>query len=147
MIFRSCLFQGFQLTALVVRGPSELHPIFTVSPDGVAIHHEKVSGAVSCVQTFVHHPLFTQRNFFTETAIGRFNTAIAIRHRSEIEPWRAIGVEAGPVIADPKSCREKVVRRRKTIRDTRKCWFGVNTVASSTVGKVAPDDCPCFWCC
>ena len=96
-----CCFQLFQLTALVVRGPSELHPIFTVSLDGVAMNHEKAEGAVACVQDFVRHPLFTQRIFLSKTGIGMLNTAVAaadaVRHSSEFDPCRAIGVEAGPV--------------------------------------------------
>ena len=54
----SCL-QVSQLTALVVRGSSELHPVFAVSLKGLAINHEKVNGAVPCFQYFVRHPLFT----------------------------------------------------------------------------------------
>ena len=57
-------FQILELTALLVKGPSELHPVFTVSPNGVAIDDEKVMGAVVSVQDFVRHPLSTQSNFF-----------------------------------------------------------------------------------
>ena len=64
MIFHVCCFKVFQLTALVVRGSSESHPVFTMSLDMVAINHGKVFDAVACVQDFVRHRLFTQRNFF-----------------------------------------------------------------------------------
>ena len=83
-------------------GPSELHPVFTLSLNGVAIDHEKVKGAVTCVQYFVRHPLFTQRSFFSETGISMLNTAVtaadAVRNSGRFDPWGAIGVEAGPVI-------------------------------------------------
>ena len=129
------------MTALVVRGPSDLHPVFTASLDGVAIEHKKVNGAVACVQDFVRHLLFTQRNFFSETGISMLNTAVgaasAVRHSSEFDPWGAIGVEAGPVIADLKSCREKVVSRSKAVKDTWERWYGEETVVSSTVDEVA----------
>ena len=36
-----------QLTALVVKGPSELHPVFTVSLNRVAVDLEQVKGAVA----------------------------------------------------------------------------------------------------
>ena len=125
----------------MVRCPSELHPVYTVLLDGVAIDHEKVEGALACVQNFVRHPLFTQRNFFPETGISMLNTAVAatvaVRQSSEFDPWRAIGVEAGPVIADLESCREKVVSRRKAVEYTRERWFGAETVASSAVGQAA----------
>ena len=84
----------------MVSGPFELHPVFTVSLDGIAINHEKVKGAVACVQDFVRLPLFLQRKFFSETGISMLNTAVtaadAVRNSSKFDPWGAIGVEAGP---------------------------------------------------
>ena len=125
------------MTALVLRGP-----IINVSLNGVAIDHEKVKGAVVCVQDFLRHPLFTQRNFFSETGISMMNTTVTaadpVRHSSKFDPWGAISVEAGPVIADLKSCLEKIILRRKAVKDTQERWFGSETVASSAVGKAAP---------
>ena len=71
-----CCFQIFQLTVLVVEGPSELHPVFTVTLHGIAIDLEKVKWAVAGVQDFVRHPLFTQSNIFSETGISMLNTAV-----------------------------------------------------------------------
>ena len=106
----------------MVKGPSELHPVFTVSLNGVAIDHEKVKGAVARVQVFVRHSLFTQRNFFSGTGISMLNTAVTaaddVRNSARLDPWGALVVEAGPVIADLKSCRGKVVSRRKAEKDT-----------------------------
>ena len=125
----------------MVKGPSELHPVFTVSLDGVAIEHEKVKGAVACVQDFVRHPLFTQRSFFSETGISMLNTAVTaadtVRNSSGFDPWGAINVSAGPVIADSKSCREKIMSQWKAVKDTRERWFSSETVASSAVGESA----------
>ena len=125
-----------------MRGPSELHHVFTVSLNGVAIDHEKVKGAVACVQDFVRHPLFTQRSFFSETGISMLNTAVtavdAVQNSARFNPWGAIGVEASPVIADLKSCREKISSRRKAMKDTRERWFSAETVASSAVAETAP---------
>ena len=126
----------------MVRGPSEVHPVFTVSLDGVAIDHEKVKGAVACVQDFVRHPSFTQRSFSSETGISMLNTSVtapdAVRNSDRFNPWGAIDVEAGPVIADLKSCREKILSQRKAVKDTRERWFSAETVASSAVGERAP---------
>ena len=137
-----CCFRIFQLTALVVKGPSELQPVLTASLNGAAISHEKMNGAVACVQDFVRHPLFTQRNFFSETWSSMLNTAITaadiVRNSSKVDPWGAIGVEGGPVVADLKPCRGKIVSRRKAVEDTRERWFGAGTVASSAVGEAAP---------
>ena len=70
------------------------------------------------------------------------NTAVtaadAVRHSSEFDPWGAIRVEAGPVIADLKSCREKVVSSRKVVKDTLERSFAAEPVASSAVGEAAP---------
>ena len=137
-----CCFQIFHLTALVVIGPSELHPVFTVSLKGVAIDHEKAKGAVACVQDFVRQPLFIHRNFFPETGISMLKTAVtaagAVRNSAKFDPWGAIEVKAGSVIADLKSRREKFVSRWKAVRDTRERCFSAETVASSAVGETAP---------
>ena len=70
------------------------------------------------------------------------NTAVtvadAVRNSARFDPWGAIDVEAGPVIADLKSCREKVMSQRKVMKDTRERWFSAETVASSAVGESAP---------
>ena len=99
-------------------------------------------GAVACVQDFVSHPLFTQRNFFSETGISKLNTAVtaadAVRNSAKFDAWGAIGVEAGPFIADLRSCRDKIVSRRKVVRDARERWFSAETVASSAVCETAP---------
>ena len=99
-------------------------------------------GAVACVQDFVRHPLFTQRSFFSETGISMLNTAVtaadAVRNSALFDPWGAIDVEAGPVVADLKSCREKIISQRKAVKDTRERWFSTETVASSAIGESAP---------
>ena len=126
----------------MVKGPSELHPVFTVSLVGVAIDHVKVKGAVACVQDFVCHPSFTQRSFFSETGIGMLNNAVTVadtvRNSARFDPWGATDVEAGPVIIDLKSCREKILSQMKAVKDTRERWFSAETVASSAVGESAP---------
>ena len=89
----------------------------------------------------MRNPLFTQRNFFSETGINMLNAAVTaadvVRHSSEFDPWGEIRLEASPVIADLKSCQEKIVSRRKAVKDTRERWFGAETLASSAVGEAA----------
>ena len=111
------LFSGLSVERVSSEGSprvvSRLHCVFRWVP----IDHEKVKGAVACVQAFVRHPLFTQRKFFSETGISKLNTAVtaadAVRHGSEFDPWEAFGLEVGPVFADLKSRREKVVSRKR----------------------------------
>ena len=90
----------------------------------------------------MRHPLFTQRSFFSETGISMLNTAVtaadAVQNSARFDPWGAIDVEASPVIADLKSCPEKILSGRKAMKDTRERWFSAETVASSAVGETAP---------
>ena len=132
----------FSVDSISGEGPSELHAVVIVSMNGVAIDHKKVRGAVACVKDIVRHPMFAQRNFISETGISMLNTAVtatdAVQNSANFGPWEAIGVEAGPVIADLKSCREKSVSRRKAVRDTGERWFSAETIASSAVCETAP---------
>ena len=70
------------------------------------------------------------------------NTAVtaadAVQNSARFDPWGALGVEASPVIADLKLCREKILSRRKAMKDTWERWFSAETVASSAVGETAP---------
>ena len=76
------------------------------------------------------------------------NTAVtaadAVRNSARFDRWGAIDVEAGPVVADLKSCREKVMSQRKAMKDTRERWFSAETVASSGVGESAPRTTVCI---
>ena len=62
------MFQVFQLTALVMRGPATRGKKFIVSLDRVAIKKEEVRGVLLCAQNFVRSPHFTQKSFFSESA-------------------------------------------------------------------------------
>ena len=64
--------------------------------------------------------------------------ADTVRNSDRFNPWGAFDVEVGPVIADLKSCREKILSQRKAVKDTRERWFSAETVASSAVGERAP---------
>ena len=125
----------------MVKGPSELHPVFTVSLDGVAIDHEKVKGQWRVYRTLCVIPC-SHTEVFSETGISMLNTAVtaadAVRNSDRFDLWEAIGVEAGPIIPDLKSCREKILSQRKAVKVTRERWFSAETVASSAVGESAP---------
>ena len=49
---------------------------YSVLAMGFAIVHEKVNGAVACVQDFMRHLPFTQRNY-SETGISMLSTVVA----------------------------------------------------------------------
>ena len=77
-----------------------MHPVFTVSVNRVAIDHEKVKGAVACVQDFVRQPLFTQRIFFSATGISMLNTAVtaadAVQNSARFDPWEQLVWKLAP---------------------------------------------------
>ena len=70
------------------------------------------------------------------------NTAVTaadvVRSSDRFGPWVATDVEVGPVFADLKPCREKILCQRKAVKDARERWFSAETVASSAVGESAP---------
>ena len=47
-------------------------------------------------------------------------------------------METGPVNADLKANREKVLLQGKTTKDTGEWWFAAESVASAVVGEAAP---------
>ena len=61
------VFQVFQLTTLVIRGPASPGKKFIVSLDRVSIREEEVRGFLHCVKDFVRSPHFTQKNFLSES--------------------------------------------------------------------------------
>ena len=127
----------------MVKCPSDLHPVFTVSLNGVAIAHEQVKGAATCVQDFVRHPC-SHRGIFSQRLGSACWTLLTLSQMLfeivlDLTPGGLlVAIEAGPVIADLKWCREKIVSRREAVRDTREHWFSAETVASTAVGETAP---------
>ena len=67
-----------------------------------------------------------------------FASADAVRPGCNFDIWRGFGLEAGPLIVHLKAFREKFLMQMKAVKDTRDCWFGVDSMASSVVGDAAP---------
>ena len=72
------LFQGFQLTTLVIRGPANCGKRLIVSLDCVAIKEEEVRGVLLCVQDFFRSPHFTQRSFFSDSGSRMSSESVVI---------------------------------------------------------------------
>ena len=122
-----------------MRGPLDLHPVITVSLDGVPMDYENLKEAVACVQDFVRHLLFTQRNFFSETGISMLSTAIAAANAvGTVLSLEVIRIEAVPEIAYLKSCWEKFVSRKKAVKEHGSDGLVQKTVASSVVAEASP---------
>ena len=125
----------------MVRGPVDLPEKFSVCLNEVQIAHNEIEGAMACVlqpfiYTIVRSPLFTQRNFFSESGISMLKKAVPSARIICERSWReSIEVCAGSVISDLKACREKVVVSRKTSKESRGRWFDADSVVSSLVEK------------
>ena len=122
------LFQVFQLTTLVIRGPPTYDEMFTVSLDRVVIKEEEVRGVLLCVQDFVRSPHFTQKNFFSESGLTMLSESVAIADSITSNPfyapWSVVeSASASQVITDFCVCRDRVLLRRRTAKDTSERWF------------------------
>ena len=99
------MFQVFQLSALVIRGPATRGEKFIVSLDRVAIREEKVRGVLLCVQDFVRSLHFTQRNFFPESGFTMLSESVAIADSITSSPvyapWSFVETDcAGQVVTN-----------------------------------------------
>ena len=87
----SCIFQVFQLMALIVHGSITSGEKIIISLARVMVAENEVSGALLCVQDFVSSTHFTQRNFFSASGIALFAEAAAIcdniTSSAGFEPW------------------------------------------------------------
>ena len=130
-------FQVFQITALALRGPLPSGEKFTVCLDRVAIPENTVRGVLLCVQDFVRDPVFTQRSFFSETGVEMLSEAAAISNSitssSVCVPWSAAESESSArIISDLKTCFEKVLERRRMVKDTSEQWYRLGAVRPSS---------------
>ena len=128
------------MTVLFQRGPAEEVPRFQLNLDRVTIDHRSIDSAICCVQSFVRDPLFTQRDFFTDSGfsmlLSAVNVAGSVCEDSVYEPWAVISAEGyAAVVSDLKRAYDVVVVRRKDSRDTSERCFGVGSVTSSAVGE------------
>ena len=133
----SASFQLFQLTALALRGPLPSGEKFTVCLDWVAIPENTVRGVLLCVQDFVRDPVFTQRSFFSDTGVEMLSEAAAISNsitsRSVYVPWSTVESESSArIISGLKTCFEKVLERRRMVKDTSEQWYRLGAVRPSS---------------
>ena len=105
--------------------------------DRVAIREDIVRGVLLCVQVFVRDPVFTQRNFFSETGVEMLSEAAAISDSitssSPYVPWSAVESESSArIISDLKTCFEKALERRRLVKDTSEQWYRLGAVRPSS---------------
>ena len=63
------MFQVFQITTLVIRGPQTCGERFIIYPDCFANKEGEVRGVQLCVKDFVRSPHFTKRSIFSEDGL------------------------------------------------------------------------------
>ena len=134
------LFQVFQLTTLVIRGPATHREKFMINLDRVAIPEEEVLGVLLCVQNFVRSPHFTQRSFFSESGLTMLSESVAIADsitsNPVYAPWKVVeSAGASQVITDLCACWGWVVMLRRTAIDTSECWYHGSTPRSETASR------------
>ena len=130
-------FQVFQLTALALRGPLPSGEKFAVGLYRVAIREDIVRGVLLCVQDFVRDPVFTQRNFFSETGVEMLSEAAgisdSITSTSVYVPWSTVESKSSArIISDLKTSFEKAVQRRRVVKDTSEQWYRLGAVRPSS---------------
>ena len=74
------LFQVFQLTTLVIRGPAIHGGKFLVSLDCVATKEKEVRGVLLCVQDFVRSPQFSEISFLSVSGSTMLSESVVIAH-------------------------------------------------------------------
>ena len=130
----------FQLTFLIPRDSIEELPKFSLKLDGVALSHQSIESSITCVQSFVWSPKFTQCDFFSDNGIVLLTPAVTaagtIRGESSFKPWVHLLLEGYETTFDDlKKAHDAVVERRKAARDTCERWFGVRNLESTKVGE------------
>ena len=130
------LFQVFQLTSLVIRGPACRGERFFFSLDPVTIKNEKVRVVLLFAQVFVRSPQFTQRSFSDSGLTMLFESvaiADSIASSPVFVPWSIVETACvGHVINDLRACWDRVVLQRRTAEDTSEPWYHGGTPRSET---------------
>ena len=131
------VFQVFQLTALIVRGPVTCGERFNINLDRVMICEDKVHSAILSVQDFIRSPHSTQRNFFSDSGIARLAESAAISDRitrsAVFEPWSYVETTSRPqVVADVCGCVNEALDRRRVLKASQEQWYAVGGIRPSS---------------
>ena len=133
----NCLFQVFQQTALIVRGPQTSGEEFIINLERVMIAEDEVRSALLCVQSSVRSPQFTQGNFFSDSGIAMLveSSAIcdSITHSAVFEPWSHVETASrSQVVAEVCACMNLAVDRRRSVKDSQEQWYAVCGIKPSS---------------
>ena len=131
------MFQAFQLTAFVIRGPATRGERPITNLDRVAMKDEEVRGVLLGVQGFFRSLHVTQRSFLAESGLTMLSESLAvadsIKSSSVYAPWSlVVNACAGQVMSDMCSRRDQVVLHCRTANDTSDRWHHGDTPLSET---------------
>ena len=134
------IFQVFQLTALVICGPSARSEKVIINPDRVSIKEEEVRVVLLCVQYFVCIRQFTQRIFFSECGLTTLSESVANADSITSSPvyasWSIVEtVCASQAVTDLRACCDRVVLRHRTAKDTIDRWYHGGNSRSKTASR------------
>ena len=136
------VFPGFQLTALIVRGPMTCGGRFIKNMDRVMIREDEVHSAILCVQDFVRSPHSTQWNFFLDSGIAMLAESAAISdtitHSAVFEPWSHVETTSrSHVVADVCGCVNEALDRRRVVKDSQEQWYAVGGIRLSSEDSIS----------
>ena len=131
------VFQIFQLTALIVRGPVTCGGLFINNLHRVMICEDEVHSANLCVQEFTRSPHLTQRNFLSDSGIAMLAESAAISdritHSAVFEPWSHVETTSrSQVVADVCGCVNEALYWRMVIKDSQEQWYAVGGIRPSS---------------
>ena len=131
------VFQVFQLTALIVRGPVTCGGRFINNLDRVMICEDDVHSAIFSVQDFIGSPHFTQRNFFSDSGIAMLAESASISdrmaHSAVFEPCsHAETTSCSHVVADVCGCVKEDLDRRRVVKGSQEQWYAVGGIRPSS---------------
>ena len=101
------------------------------------ICEDEVQSAILCLQDFVRSPLFTQRNFFSDSGIAMLAESAAlsdrITHSAVFEPWSYVETTSrSQVVADVGGCLNEALDRRRVVMDSQEQWYVVGGIKPSS---------------
>ena len=131
------VFQVFQLTALIVRGPVTCGGRFIINLDRVMICEDEVHSAILSVQNFIRSPHSTQRNFFSDSGIAMLTESASISdritHSAVFEPWSHVETTTrSQVVVDVCGCVKEAIDRRRLVKDSQEQWYAVGDIRPSS---------------
>ena len=119
------MLQVFQLKARVIQWPVTCGEMFIFKLHRLAIAEDEVRGVLLCMQDFVESPYFPQHNFIS--AMLTESAAIC----DGVLCIHVVTTSSPQLITDLCSFVDRVVDRRRALRDTKDQWYAAGGASPS----------------